>query len=167
MIEEICLPCPTFRKIPQRHVRKFATISSSIASATLSAANPVAYERAWKLFFLLPRLLLQAPTRDRGGRRVSDATLAARAELVEKRMKAEPSSRFYEYRTSISSWEPNARRSNRVSPDADESYVPNEIMRQLHEGHISRAAALLSSPGLAPTCPATADRLQQLWYEAV
>ena len=89
MIEEICLPCPTFRKIPQRHVRKFATISSSIASATLSAANPVAYERAWKLFFLLPRFLLQAPTRDRGGRRVSDATLAARAELVEKRMKAE------------------------------------------------------------------------------
>ena len=47
--------------------------------------------------------------------------------------------------------------------EVDESYLPNEIMRQLHEGHISRAASLLSAPGLAPTGSETAARLQALW----
>ena len=40
------------------------------------------------------------------------------------------------------------------------------IMRQLHDGHISRAAALLSSPGLAPTCPATANFGSRLKWDA-
>ena len=85
MQAEFCLPCPTFRKIPQRHIRKIATIISATAEAIASADCPAAYGRAWKFFFLLPRLLLQAPTRDRGGRRrgsgdsnnpEQDATLA-------------------------------------------------------------------------------------------
>ena len=163
MQAEFRLPCPTFRKIPQRHIRKIATIISATAEAIASADCPAAYGRAWKFFFLLPRLLLQAPTRDRGGRRITDAALAARAELVGNRLLAEPSGRFYEYRASLSDARPDVRRSNRLATDPDESYLPNEIMRQLHDGHISRAAALLSSPGLAPTVPATADRLQVLW----
>ena len=36
-------------------------------------------------------------------------------------------------------------------------------MRQVHEGYISRAASLASSPGLAPYSEETAQRLRRLW----
>ena len=46
-----------------------------------------------------------------------------------------------------------------VPPD----FLANEMMRQVQEGYVSRAAALLSSPGMAPVCSSTASKLRDLW----
>ena len=44
----------------------------------------------------------------------------------------------------------------------DESYLTDEVCRKTLDGEYSRAAALLSSPGLAPQTPETADELRGL-----
>ena len=56
----------------------------------------------------------------------------------------------------------DARRSSRLAGDKT-SHLRDEVMRQIYEGYISRAASLASSLGLAPYCEATAQRLRNLW----
>ena len=60
--------------------------------------------------------------------------------------------------------ESGLRRSARIQSNQDfEQHLSNEIMRQVHEGYISRASSLASSPGLAPPGEATAQILRNLW----
>ena len=90
----------------------------------------------------------------------------ARSILVGERLKAEPEIRFREYQESLVSSESGLRRSARIQSNQDfELHLSNEIMRQVHEGYISRASSLASSPGLARPREATAQILRNLWNQ--
>ena len=114
------------------------------------------------MIFLFPRLMFQAPLRDRNNGRNSVRLYNARSILVEERLRASPRSRFLEYRASLQQSDVDARRSSRLAED-NNSHVRDEVMRQVHEGYISRAASLASSPGIAPLGEGTAQRLRDLW----
>ena len=106
--------------------------------------------------------MFQAPLRDRINGRNLQRLYNARSILVEERLHASPRSRFLEYRASMQPSDFDARRSSRLAVD-NTSHLSDEVMRQIHEGYISRAASLASSLGLAPYCEATAQRLRSLW----
>ena len=91
------------------------------------------------------------------------AALEARAELVGDRLAARPQDRFLEYRRSLEPAHEAARRSGRLASVQPADFLANEVMRQVHEGHVSRAAALLSSPGMAPASSESANKLRDLW----
>ena len=106
--------------------------------------------------------MFQAPLRDRNDGRNTQRLYNARSILVEERLAADPRARFDEYRRSLQDFDVDVRRSSRLSADSA-LHLRDEIMRQVHEGYISRAASLISSPGLAPHCDATAQKLRDLW----
>ena len=106
--------------------------------------------------------MFQAPLRNRSNGTNAQRLYNARSILVAERLGANPRVRFHEYRASLQHSDVGARRSSRLAEDSS-SHLRDEVMRQVHEGYISRAASLASSPGLAPYCEATAQRLRDLW----
>ena len=106
--------------------------------------------------------MFQAPLRNRSNGTNAQRLYNARSILVAERLGANPRVRFHEYRASMQHSDVGARRSSRLAEDSS-SHLRDEVMRQVHEGYISRAASLASSPGLAPYCEATAQRLRDLW----
>ena len=91
----------------------------------------------------------------------------ARTILVGERLSANPRVRFFEYQTSLQQSQSSTglRRSERLQEARTdfENHLSNEIMRNVHEGYISRASSLVSSPGLAAVGEATAQILRNLW----
>ena len=117
-----------------------------------------------KYFFLFPRMVFQAPLRNRHNGRNAKSLYNARTLLVGERLKSDPEARFQEYQASLVLSESGLRRSARIQATQDfNSHLSNEIMRQVHEGYISRASSLASSPGLACPGEATAQILRNLW----
>ena len=90
---------------------------------------------------------------------------AARTLLVGERLAANARERFFEYQASLQPSVSGVRHSERLQARSSdfESHLSNEIMRQVHEGYISRASSLASSPGLARVGEATAQILRDLW----
>ena len=161
MVEEMRRPCPTLRKVPFKHQKVVSAKIGNLARHALTPGSHVVRERALKFFFLFPRLIFQAPLRDRINGRNNQRLYTARSILVGDRLSACPRARFFEYRASLQQSDVDARRSSRLAVDSN-TYLRDEVMRQVHEGYISRAASLSSSPGLAPYCEATAERLRSL-----
>ena len=143
-------PCPTLRKVPPQHMRSVASKLGLISNAGAFAHSALSRERALKYFFLFPRMIFQAPLRNRHNGRNAKSLYNARSILVGERLRTEPEIRFREYQESLVSSESGLRRSARIQSNQDfEQHLSNEIMRQVHEGYISRASSLASSPGLA------------------
>ena len=164
MISEMRKPCPTLRKVPPAHMRTVAAKLGNISNQAVHSPSALARERALKFFFLFPRLIFQAPLRNRHNGRNSKNLYHARKVLVGERLQSEPRVRFQEYQASLIPSESGLRRSARVQANQDfESHLSNEIMRQVHEGYISRASSLASSPGLARPGEATVQILRTLW----
>ena len=161
MAAEMYRPCPTLRKVPLKHLKTVSAKIGNVARHAVSAESAVARERALRFFFLLPRLYFQAPLRDRLSGSNSQRLYNARSILVEERLSACPRARFLEYRASLSQSDADARRSSRFVVESNPR-LRDEVMRQVHEGYLSRAASLASSPGLAPYCEATAEWLRAL-----
>ena len=157
-------PCPTLRKVPPKHMKSIASKLGMISNQAVHALSPVARERAMKYFFLFPRMVFQAPLRNRHNGRNAKSLYNARTLLVGERLKSDPEARFQEYQASLVLSESGLRRSARIQATQDfNSHLSNEIMRQVHEGYISRASSLASSPGLACPGEATAQILRNLW----
>ena len=53
MVEEMFLPCPTLRKIPQKHLKSVSAKIGNIARHATSASSVLARERALKFFFFV------------------------------------------------------------------------------------------------------------------
>ena len=51
MVEEMYLPCPTFRKIPLKHLKIVSAKIGNIARHATSADSPIARERALRFSF--------------------------------------------------------------------------------------------------------------------
>ena len=51
MVEESKKSCPTLRKVPPKHMRAVAYRIALLASVVMFAPDPVAKERALKMFF--------------------------------------------------------------------------------------------------------------------
>ena len=135
MVAESKKPCPTLRKVPPKHVRPVASRIACLANTALNSRSAIARERAFKMFFLLPRLIFQAPLRNKSNGRNSKTLYNARARLVGQRLQAEPHARFLEYQESLQPSDRDLRRSSRLQGQADfESHLSNEIMRNVHEG---------------------------------
>ena len=169
MVEESKKSCPTLRKVPPKHTRAVASRIALLASVAMLASDPVAKERALKMFFLFPRMIFQAPLRNKNNGRNSKSLYNARTLLVGNRLDADPQSRFLEYQASLQPSDRDLRRSTRVQAQETDfdKHLSNEIMRNVHEGYISRASSLASSPGLAQPGNATAQVLRDLWSRVV
>ena len=88
---------------------------------------------------------------------------AARTLLVGERLAANARERFFfEYQASLQPSVSGVRHSERLQARSSdfESHLSNEIMRQVHEGFVSRASSLACSPGLARVGEATAGQSQ-------
>ena len=105
MVAEAKKPCPTLRKVPPKHTRKIASVLASVAHLALHPSTAIARERALKYWFLLPRLLFQAPLRNRRTGRNAKSMYAARTLLVGERLAANARERFFEYQASLLSLE--------------------------------------------------------------
>ena len=132
-----------------KHLKSVSAKIGNIARHALRAASPIARERAMKFFFLFPRFIFQAPLRDRNNGRNSQRLYDARSTLVEERLNASPRVRFQEYRASLQQSDTDVRRSARLAED-NTCHLRDEVMRQVHEGYISRAASLATSLGIMP-----------------
>ena len=95
MVAESKKPCPTLRKVPPKHTRKVASVLASVAHLALHSSTAIARERALKYWFLLPRLLFQAPLRNRRTGRNAKSVYAARTLLVGERLAANARERFF------------------------------------------------------------------------
>ena len=96
MFTEIKKPCPTLRKVPPQHMRSVASKLGLISNAGAFAQSAVSRERALKYFFLFPRMIFQAPLRNRHNGRNAKSLYNARSILVGERLKTESEIRFRE-----------------------------------------------------------------------
>ena len=101
MVEEMYLPCPTLRKIPAKHLRTVSTKIGNISRHAMHANSQVARDRAWRFFFLFPRLIFQAPLRDRINGRNAQRLYNARSILIEEWLRTSPRARFLEHGASL------------------------------------------------------------------
>ena len=109
-------------------------------------------------------MILQVPIRNRHNGRNSKSFHDARTCLLGERLQTEPEDRFREYVNNLVPSESGLRRSARLEQNQDfEEHLSNEIMRQVHEGYISRASSLASSSGIACPGEATAQILRNFW----
>ena len=166
LAQEFEQACSTFRKIPVESVRPYATLLGVVCSKALQG-SALTRGRAWRLFMLLPRLVLWAPRGIRGGRQHRNRAAQERGRLVRDRLRrcweGEADEVYREYQRACGPRP--VRPSGDASPtrtDEDE-YLANEVMRLCAEGEWSRACGLLSSPGVAPRSPDTVTSLQALW----
>ena len=158
--------CSTFRKIPAESVRPYATLLGVVCAKALHG-SALTRGRAWRLFVLLPRLVLWAPRGIRGGRQHRNRVAKERGVLVRERLRrcweGEADAVFREYKQACG---PRPARSSSAVPPthpAGDDYLANEVMRLCAEGEWSRACSLLSSPGVAPRSQETVTSLQALW----
>ena len=96
ILSEMKKPCPTLRKVPPKHMKSIASKLGMISNQAVHALSPVARERAMKYFFLFPRMVFQAPLRNRHNGRNAKSLYNARTLLVGERLKSDPEARFQE-----------------------------------------------------------------------
>ena len=164
--EEFALDCPTLRSVPGSARAVAAGATEDLCRAVLLAGEgSLQEERAWKLLLLRERLLFWAPLRLSTGRRGN--TEEERLDLgrrVRERVSAlargDWAALLAEARASARSLARSRGRSG--ATQRDERYLADEVVRKALAEEYSRAAALLSSPGLAPLNEETAEQLQEL-----
>ena len=163
--EEFKVDVPTFRHIPGGAREAFVQASAELCNAVLRApVGSVCEDRAWKLLLLRERLLLSAPLRHaKRGRRLQELEQGAKARLVRERIAAFHRGGWQQLLQAAGESGRTLARARRADPsERDQSSVADEVVRKVLAEEYSKAAALLSSPGLAPPTPETAGLLQDL-----
>lgn len=142
-------PIRTLRNIPRCMRRRYAVTYAEVCAGCQLEGQ--AGERAHKLRLLLPRLLLAAPTRSRGGRK--GQARRAKLELVGDRLDRLYSGRGRDL-LSVARAMARSLKTSRGAPVEDEVLFA-EVLRLVSLDELSRAMALLGSEGAATANAAT------------
>jgi len=161
-LEEARWYLPTFRNVPRPANAGWADAVKAVGDAVVEHPTD---EGPWKGWSLLSRLILWAPTRQRG----AELPPANKAEVVLRRLSrlfaGEAAALLEEAREAAREHAKQRRTSSPQDPD-DPTAVAEAACRQAAAGNAGRAFRLYKSPGVAPRTKATAEVLQDRYLVA-